>query len=102
MSGVPTPLELTPLPGGHTRLRLRVRPGGRRNAVLGEHGGALRVTVAARPERGKANEAVVALLADVLGLPLSALEIASGRASPDKVVVIRLAAAEVRRRLRLG
>lgn len=92
-------LDLAPLAGGRTRLRLRVRPGGKKNGILGEHGGALRIGVTAPPERGKANRAVIALLAEALELPLSGVEIATGESSPDKVAVVALEAAEVRRRL---
>ena len=65
-------LELTPFPGG-TRLRLRVKAGAKKTAILGVHGGAIKLSVAAAPERGKANRAVVKLLAEVLGLPSSAV-----------------------------
>ena len=43
------------------------QPGARRNAVLGERAGALRVAVTAPPDKGKANAAILALLAEVLG-----------------------------------
>jgi uncharacterized protein (TIGR00251 family) len=91
-------LELIEVREG-TRLRLRVKPGGRRNAVVGPHGGALKVTVAAAPERGKANRAVIELLARALDLPASAIEILSGETSPDKTVLVRLSPAEVSARL---
>lgn len=88
-------LELTSVAGG-TRLRLRVKPGARKTAIVGIHGGALKIAVAAAPERGKANRAVVALLAKALGLPVSAVTIASGETSQDKVAEIALSPAAVR------
>jgi hypothetical protein len=66
------------------RLRLRVKPGGRRNRLVGAHGGALKLEVSAPPERGKANDAVIALMAKTLGLRRDALRIASGDTSQDK------------------
>jgi hypothetical protein len=82
-----------------TRVRLRVRPGGRRNAIVGVHGGALKITVTAAPERGKANEAVVELLARALGVPPSHVEIVSGHVSPDKVAIVPLPVEVVEERL---
>jgi uncharacterized protein (TIGR00251 family) len=82
-------LELTEMDGG-VRLRLRVKAGGRRNAILGSHGGALKLTVTAAPEKGKANRAVLDVLAGALDLPASSLEILSGKSSPDKVVLVPL------------
>jgi uncharacterized protein (TIGR00251 family) len=88
-------LDLTPVRGG-TRLRLRVKPGARKTAILGVHGGALKVAVAAPPERGHANRAVVELLASTLGLSRSEVAIASGATSQDKIVEVSLDAAKVR------
>ncbi len=50
-------------------LPVRVQPGARRTAIVGEHGGALKVAVNAAPEQGQANTAVIALLAASLQLP---------------------------------
>jgi uncharacterized protein YggU (UPF0235/DUF167 family) len=91
-------LELTPAPGG-TRLRLRVRAGATRDAVLGVHGGALKLGVTAAPERGRANRAVLRLLAAKLDLAPSELRLVAGTTSADKVVLVPLEPAEVDRRL---
>ena len=87
-------LELTPFPGG-TRLRLRVKAGAKKTAILGVHGGALKLSVAAAPERGKANRAVVKLLAEALGLPASTVTVVEGKSSPDKVAAVALGVAAV-------
>ncbi len=47
-------------------LPVKARPAGKKNAITGEHDGALKVTVTAAPEKGKANAAIVALLAEQL------------------------------------
>ena len=69
-----------------TRLRLRVSPGAARAAVVGRHGDAWKLRVTAAPERGKANEAVLELLAETLAVPLSSVTIVSGGGSRDKIV----------------
>ncbi len=71
-----------------TRIRPRVSPGARQPGIVGRHGAAWKVRVSAAPEDGKANDAVVRLLADVLQLPERRIEIVSGRASRDKVVLL--------------
>jgi uncharacterized protein len=88
-------LELLPVALG-TRLRLRVKPGARKTAILGVHGGALKIAVTAAPEKGKANRAVVRLLADALDLPASTVTITAGETSQDKVAEIALKPAAVR------
>lgn len=72
-----------------TRLRLRVSPGATRSEVTGRHGDRWKVRVAAAPERGRANDAVVGLLADRLHVPRGSVSVVSGHASRDKVVELR-------------
>jgi uncharacterized protein len=84
--------------GDGTRLRLRVSAGASRSRVLGAHGGALKLSVKAPPERGKANREVLALVADAFGLAPSDVTLVSGDTAPDKVVRLPLAAAEAARR----
>ena len=69
-----------------TRLRVRVSPGARSAEVLGRHGEAWKVRVAAPAEAGRANEAVVRLLADALSLPRDAVTLVSGHGARDKIV----------------
>jgi uncharacterized protein YggU (UPF0235/DUF167 family) len=79
---------------------VKVIPGAREDAVVGWRDHLLRIRVRAKPERGKANEAVCRLLADVAGVPASAVSIARGVASRDKVVrVDGLDGDEMRRRI---
>jgi uncharacterized protein YggU (UPF0235/DUF167 family) len=52
--------------------------------VAGEHDAALRIEVTAAPEKGKANKAVAEVLAEVLGVAKSAVELVSGATSPQK------------------
>ena len=69
-----------------TRLRLRVTPGAGRSGIVGRHGDAWKVRVTAPPEDGRANEAVLRLLADKLSLPRRALTLVSGHGARDKIV----------------
>ncbi|MBM3983403.1 MAG: DUF167 domain-containing protein [Planctomycetes bacterium] len=70
-------------------LPLRVQPKAKRAAVLGAHGGALKVAVTAPPEDGRANDAVLALLRDALNLSRARLALLSGHTSRSKVVLVR-------------
>ena len=71
---------------GDVVLRLHVQPGAGRTAVVGRHGDALKVRVAAPPEGGRANEAVLALVAETLGVGRDAVELTGGPASRSKRV----------------
>jgi uncharacterized protein YggU (UPF0235/DUF167 family) len=67
---------------------LRVLPGAPQPGIVGRYGDAWKVRVAAAPEAGKANDAVLDLLARTLDVPRHDLELTAGRASRDKVVVL--------------
>ena len=89
--------------GVSTRLRLRVAPGASRSELVGRHGDGWKIRVAAAPEAGKANDALLALLAEALRLPRRALTLVTGHASRDKLVELDgLDAAEAERRLAGG
>ncbi len=70
------------------RLKLHLTPGARQEGIGGWQGGALRLRVRARPEKGRANEAALRLLADRLGLPRAALSVIRGATSRDKLVQV--------------
>jgi uncharacterized protein len=85
------------------RLQLRVSPGAARSAVVGRHGAAWKVRVAARAEDGKANDALVRLLSDALAVPQHHVRIVSGHASRDKTVALEgLERDEMERRLAIA
>jgi hypothetical protein len=67
-----------------TILPVRARPGAKRNAIVGEHAGALRVAVTAAPDKGKANEAIAELLSETFGIAKSAVALVSGATSRQK------------------
>jgi uncharacterized protein (TIGR00251 family) len=89
----PGDLELRP-DGSGTRLRLRVSAGASRSRIAGVHGGALKLSVSAPPERGKANREVLRLVARVFGVAPRSVEIVGGGTSPDKLVRLPLSAGE--------
>jgi len=92
-------LKLCDSPSG-CRLALRVRAGARRERIAGIHGEALKVAVSAPPERGRANRAVVELLAGMLGLPAGRVRMVAGERSPDKIVLVEgLSSRELKQRL---
>lgn len=88
---------------GRAVIRLHVQPGAGRTAVVGRHGDALKVRVAAPPEKGRANAACAALLAEALGVAESDIELTSGESSRSKrFAVSGLEEDELRKRLELA
>ena len=88
-------------PDGCT-LALRVYPGAKRDAITGVHDGALKISLTAPPTEGRANEALIAFLAERLRLPRARMGLVSGMASRSKAVRITgMSADEVRSALRL-
>ncbi len=76
------------------RLRLKVQPKARRNAIDGvmpdaDGGRVIRLAVTAAPEDGKANQAVIALLARALGVAKAAISVVAGATDRRKLVEIR-------------
>jgi uncharacterized protein (TIGR00251 family) len=81
-------------------LPVRAQPGARKNGVLGEQAGALKVAVTAPPEDGRANKALLETLREVLHLKRSQLALLSGETSRDKRFLVRaLTRAELEARL---
>ena len=73
---------------GSVVLRLHVQPGAARTAVVGRHGDALKVAVSAPADKGRANEAVLSLLSEVLGVPRGDLRLVAGLTSRAKRVAV--------------
>ena len=69
-------------------IHVKVVPCSSRDTVVGWLGESLKVKVMAPPEKGRANLAVIALLAKRLGIDPAAIEVVSGHASPAKVLSI--------------
>ena len=74
--------------GPRTSLRLRVVPGANRPGIVGRHGEAWKVRVSAPPEGGRANDAVLDLLARTLDVARRDIQLTTGASSRDKVVVL--------------
>ncbi|MBZ2189408.1 DUF167 domain-containing protein [Alcanivorax sp. JB21] len=72
-----------------TKLNIKVVPGASRTEIAGWMGDALRVRVAAPPEKGKANREAERLLSSVLELPQGSVRVTSGAASQWKVVEVQ-------------
>ncbi len=81
-------------------MRLRVVPGSKESGVVGRYGDAWKLRVAAPPERGKANDAAIRLLAETLSVGSDDIRLVAGHGSRDKVVEVSgLAPGEAERRL---
>jgi uncharacterized protein (TIGR00251 family) len=81
-------------------LPVRAQPGAGQNAIRGEQNGQLKVSVTQVAEKGKANKAIVEVLAKGLGLKRSQIELASGELQPQKKFLIReISREELRRRM---
>lgn len=81
-------IEISEHPEGCV-LAVRDQPGARRNGIVGEQNGALKVAVNAPPDRGRANKALQAVLAEALGLKKSQVELLTGPTNRDKRFLLR-------------
>jgi uncharacterized protein (TIGR00251 family) len=83
-----------------TRLTIKVIPGASQTKIAGLLGDALKIRIQAPPEKGKANVAVIAVLAKFLRVPAHQISIYSGATSQTKVVEIQgLSSAELASKL---
>ena len=76
-------VQVEPHPDG-VILPVRAQPGAKKNVVTGEHDGALKVAVTQAPQKGKANKALVKVIADAMGLRKSQVSLVSGETSQHK------------------
>jgi len=84
---------------GSAILHLHIQPGAKTSEVVGLHGEALKLRLAAPPVDGKANAALLAFLAEQLGVAKSSLELLRGETSRQKTVRVSNAQEEVLLRL---
>lgn len=88
--------------GGGVRITVHIQPRASRSLVVGPHGDALKIRIAAPPVDGAANDALVDFLASTLDVSRSAVTVVSGSSSRRKVVAVEgVGLVEVRERLGL-
>jgi uncharacterized protein (TIGR00251 family) len=85
---------------GGVTFAVKIHPRARKNAITGELGNALKISLTSPPVEGRANEACIEFFANLLKVPRSSVTIASGQSSRQKVIRISgLSAEELRRRI---
>ncbi len=85
---------------GGVTFAVKVHPRAKKNAISGEVGDALKLSITAPPTDGKANQACVEFLAKLLKVPRSSITIASGQTGRNKVICVAgLSVEEVRKRI---
>ncbi|APV43919.1 hypothetical protein Dform_00564 [Dehalogenimonas formicexedens] len=83
-----------------TLVDIHVQPGARKTEVVGLFGEAVKIKIAATPERGLANEALVEFIAERLGIPRGAVKLVRGRTGRHKTVAVEgMTESEARHRL---
>ncbi len=81
-------IQLREVPEG-VEIAVRAQPGAKRNAVVGEQNACLKVAVSAPPDKGRANEALIEVLADAFGIKRRQIELVSGMTSREKKFLLR-------------
>jgi len=86
--------------GGSVTFAVKVHPRARKDAITGELGDAIKLSLSSPPVEGRANGACIEFFAKLLKVPQSSVTIASGQTSRQKVIrVAGLSAEEVRKRI---
>lgn len=84
-------------------LPVKAQPGAKKNAVTGSHAGQLKVSVTQAPEKGKANAAIIDVLAAELALKRSQISLIAGETSSQKkFLVTGITVDELQERCRMG
>jgi len=92
-------ISIRDTPDGAT-FQVKVQPRAKKSAIAGEVGEALKLALTAPPIEGRANEACIAFLAELLNVPRSSVTIATGQSSRNKVIrVAGVSAAQVEKKL---
>ncbi|MFZ0312156.1 MAG: DUF167 domain-containing protein [Candidatus Korobacteraceae bacterium] len=92
-------ISIRDTPDGAT-FQVKVQPRARKSGIAGEVGNALKLALTAPPIEGRANQACIAFLAQLLNVPRSSVTIAAGQSSRNKVIrVAGMSAAQVEERL---
>jgi uncharacterized protein (TIGR00251 family) len=85
---------------GGVTFAVKVHPRAKQNAITGEFGNALKLSLTSPPVEGRANEACIDFFAKLLKVPRSSVTIASGQSSRNKVICVAgVSAEEVRKRI---
>ena len=87
-------LELKENDGG-VSFGVKVVPGSSRTCIAGVLDGALKVKISAAPEKGKANQSLIAFLAKTLGVNKRAISIESGQTNPHKIISVSGVSADI-------
>lgn len=85
--------------GARCVLTLHIQPGAKKSEIVGQHGEALKIRLAAPPVDGKANAALLAFLAKTLGLAKSDVRLKTGDTSRHKRVEVDVYAQDVAEKL---
>ncbi|RMF44265.1 MAG: DUF167 domain-containing protein [Planctomycetota bacterium] len=80
-------IEISESPAGAI-IPVHAQPGARRTQVVGAHGGAVKIAVRAKAEGGKANQALIDVIAKIMAVPKSSCEIIGGAAHRQKRVLV--------------
>lgn len=80
-------MSINAVPGG-VRLHLHVQPGASTSEVVGLHGNRIRLRIQSPPVEGRANEAVIAWIAEELGVPRRAVTLVRGEKSRQKTIEV--------------
>jgi uncharacterized protein (TIGR00251 family) len=78
-----------------SRITIQLIPNAKQNAIVGYESGAWKIRITAPPIEGRANEALIDFLSDILDLPKSGIEIMKGRASRKKILEIQANSSEI-------